>query len=128
MDLPVGAALQSTPMLFEPWEDIFPHIWTAMEKIVGTKYKDNPELYKKLAPMNYLSASTCPLLFLEAENEHMFPLEYTVAAVEKLRSFSVEAEYKVYTKVEHGFFYDVTRRQQKEAFHDMLKFIEKVWK
>ena len=44
--------------------------------------------------------------------------------IEKLTSLGARAEVKVYERVEHGFFYDVTRRQQKEAFADILAFIE----
>ena len=121
---PVGTSLQATPMRFEPWEDIFPLIWMAMRKIAGVPYEGNWEFYKKIAPINHISSETCPALFMEAENEHMFPLEFTLEAVEKMKSFGVLVEYKIYTKAEHGFFYDVTRRQQKEAFTDILNFIK----
>lgn len=120
---PVAAILQSTPVLFEPWEDIFPHIWTAMQMAMGAVYKNHSNLYRKAAPYRYISESSCPVFFMEAECEHMFPLKYTVQFVEKMRSLGRRAEYKIYKNAEHGFFYDVTRRQQKEAFADILKFI-----
>jgi acetyl esterase/lipase len=120
---PVGTALQATPLRFEPWEDIFPHIWTDMQRIVGAPYDKAPEHYSKVAPINYISHDTCPVFFMHAEDEHMFPLDQTVEFAEKMKSLGRRAEYKVYTRAEHGFFYDVTRRQQKEAFADILSFI-----
>jgi acetyl esterase/lipase len=121
---PVGAALQATPVRFEPWEDIFPHGWTAMQRIVGTPYEQAPEKYRRVSPIEYVSRESSPVFFLEAKNEHMFPLEYTREFVEKMRALGRRAECKVYRRAEHGFFYDVTRRAQKEAFADTLAFIE----
>ena len=121
---PAGTALQSTPMRFAPWEDIFPIAWTAMQKIAGVPYKQNRKLYKQIAPSTYISPGNCPVFFMEAENEEMFPSEFVLEAVNKMKSLGVRAEYKIYTKAEHGFFYDVTRRQQKEAISDILEFIK----
>jgi len=120
---PSAAVLQSTPVLFEPWEDIFPHAWAAMQMAVGASYEKQPELFHKVAPCRYVSGSSCPVFFMEAECESMFPLKYIRQFMAKMASLGRRAEYKVYTNAEHGFFYDVTRRQQKEAFADMLDFI-----
>ena len=121
---PAGAALQAVPVTFEPWEDIFPHIWTTMQDIVGTPYADAPELYRKVSPIEYVCAASCSVFILDAENEHMFPHELSLEFVEKMKTAGARAECKVYTKAEHGFFYDVTRRQQKEAFADIVAFVE----
>ena len=120
---PVGSAFQATPVLFEPWEDIFPQAWAIMQDIAGVSWDEHPEIYKKLAPIEYISAVTQPLFFLNASDEHMFPNRYVKQAAEKLRSFGTNCVVKTYENAEHGFFYDVTRRQQKEAFSDMLGFI-----
>ena len=66
------------------------------------------------------------MFFLNASDEHMFPNRYTEQAAEKLRSFGQTCIVKTYENAEHGFFYDLIRRQQKEAFADILKFIEKL--
>ena len=121
---PVAAVLQATPVFFEPWPDIFPRGWTAMQTAMGVPYKGNAKLYRKVAPYNYISKSSCPVFFMEAECEHMFPLKFIVQFIKKMRSIGRRAEYKSYSNAEHGFFYDVTRRQQKEAFADILQFIQ----
>lgn len=122
--MPVGTALQSTPVLFCSWDDIFPPIWTAMRDIAGVLYEEKPECYAQIAPFNYISSDSCPVLFIEAENEHMFPHKYIIQFVEKMKKLNRRAEMKVYDNVEHGFFYDVTRRQQKQAFSDICSFID----
>ena len=121
---PVGVALQSTPVTFEPWEEIFPPIWAVMQEIVGKSYDEAPELYQKVSLVNYVGPDTCPVFMMEAEREHMFPLEMSMEFVRKIRDAGRRAEYKLYAKVEHGFIYDVTRRVQKEAVADMAAFIE----
>jgi len=121
---PAGASLQAMPVTFEPWEEIFPIIWRSMQNIIGAPYEKQPDLYRRVSPINYLSADTPPLFLLGAENEEMFPLEYNLDFIEKAGSFGSRVDYKVYTNAEHGFFYDVTRRQQKEALADIIAFIE----
>ena len=120
---PAGAALVPVPVTFEPWEDIFPHIWTSMQGIVGRSYDDAPEAYRRVSPIEHVGASSPPFLFLEAEHEHMFPLELTLRFVRAMEACGRGAGHKVYTRAEHGFLYDLTRRQQKAAFGDMLDFL-----
>jgi acetyl esterase/lipase len=121
---PVGVALQSAPHSFEPWEDIFPQIWTIMQDIAGVPYERDPGLYRRVSPVNYATAGAPPIFFLEAENEHVFSLRNNLAFIEKLKAAGCRAERKVYTNAEHGFFYALTRRQQKEAFADLLAFFK----
>jgi dipeptidyl aminopeptidase/acylaminoacyl peptidase len=95
-----------------------------MEKAVGVPYSENPDIYKKVAPMNYVNAGSCPVFHLHAEDEYMFPLRYILEFKAKMEKLGRRCKCKIYTNAEHGFFYDLTRRQQKEAFADILKFIE----
>ena len=120
---PAAAALQSTPVLFEPWEDIFPQSWANMQKVVGATYDKQPERFRKVAPMGYISGDSCPIFFMEADAEPMFPSRYVKQFIAKMTALGRRTEYKVYVNAEHGFFYDVTRRQQKEAFADILGFV-----
>jgi acetyl esterase/lipase len=121
---PIGCALQSAPILFEPWQDIFPPIWDSMQRIVNKPYDENKELYRKFALNTYLNNSSCPVFHLAAANEHMFPIEHAKEFIQTLNSLGVKGEFKVYANVEHGFFYDLTRAQQREAFQDIINFID----
>jgi acetyl esterase/lipase len=120
---PIASIFQSLPVLFEPWEDIFPPSWECFKGAAGVSWEEKPEVYKRLAPIEYISEGTQPLFFMNASDEHMFPVRYIKDAAAKIHSFGNKCISKTYDNAEHGFFYDVTRRVQKEAFKDMLEFI-----
>ena len=121
---PECAVLQSTPITFEPWDEIFPHIWVSMQRAAGEPWSKAPERYKALSPCEYLDKSNPRILFMEAECEHMFPARFNQEFMEKQNALGVPSIMKHYPMAEHGFFYDVTRKCQKQAWHDLLEFIE----
>ena len=121
---PVRGILQSTPSRFTPWEDIFPHIWTTMQAIAGAPYAADPGRYERLSLSHYIRKGNPPLFFAEAENEHMFPPEMNWELVRKQRELGIPAQWKLYTRAEHGFFYDLIRRQQKEFYRDIRSFLD----
>lgn len=123
VEAPIGMALQACPVMFEPWEEIFPGIWASMQDIVGVSYERAPERYRQVSPIEHLSSTSPPVFLLEAENEHMFPLQNAQRFVEKAQSLGCRALCKVYGRAEHGFFYDVVRPVQRQAFEDILAFI-----
>ncbi len=123
---PIGCALQAAPILFEPWEDIFPASWNCIQKIAGKPYENNELYYRKFALNSYLNENSCPVFHLAAANEHMFPTEHAEAFILKLNQLGGRGKFKIYANTEHGFFYDLTRRQQQEAFQDIIDFIEKL--
>lgn len=120
---PVGAALQATPFTFEPWEEIFPHIWTSMQDIVGRSYDEAPEVYRAVSPSRYVNESTPSTFVMHAENEHMFPLEQSERFAEVMTKHNRPVRIKVYPGVEHGFMYSLDRRVQKEAWEDLMEFV-----
>ncbi len=120
---PRGLCVQAVPVTLEPWEDMFPPAGDCIAAAIGKPYADAPETYRRLSPAAYFRKGMCPVFFHNAECEHMFPLSQVKDAVVKIRALGMRAEEKVYTMAEHGFFYDLTRRQQKEMFRDMLDFI-----
>jgi acetyl esterase/lipase len=117
-----GIAVQAAPFTFEPWEDIFPAIWSAMQAAVGAPYNDNEELYRRASPMTYIRAGNPPLLIQHAENEHMFPRELHQQFATKSLALGNDVREKFYPRVEHGFFYSLERWQQRAAFEDVLEF------
>ncbi len=126
--LPAAGMLQSTPVSFEPWADIFPPVWNSMQQAAGVRYEDAPACYKALSLNNYIRKSNPPLLFLEAGNEHMFPCEMTLELVKKHQQWRIDSRWHKFDTAEHGFFYGITRRPQKEAFETILKFLEDIEK
>ena len=43
--IPECAILQATPMSFEPWDEIFPHVWGSMQTAAGAPWTKEPEGY-----------------------------------------------------------------------------------
>lgn len=120
----VGVSIQAPALSFEPWEDIFPPIWQAMQEVVGSPYEDAPDLYQRASPMRCLHRDMPPVLILHAEYEHMFPLEMAQEFQRQAKGLGRNVEIKHYPRTEHGFFYSLDRWQQKQAFHDILAFIQ----
>lgn len=119
-----GLCVQSAPFSFEPWEDIFPAIWEAMQTAVGRRFQDDPERFRAASPLHLVREGMPPIFALQAENEHMFPLALARQFAEAASKLGARVELKVYPSTEHGFFYALERRRQKEAFADILNFIE----
>lgn len=119
---PVGVAVQSAPVTFEPWDDIFPGIWQPMQRAVGTPHDERPDLYTQVSPIHYIDERSPPVFLLEAQYEHMFPPHVTKRFYDRMIEVGCRAERKVYAATEHGFFYDTQRRQQAEALEDLVTF------
>lgn len=120
---PIGVVLSAFTPLFTPWEDIFPGIWQSMEDIAGASYEKDPARYERYSPMRYVTASTPPMFISHAENEHMFPLANLRLFEKAMKAKSRPIQIKSYAGAEHGFFYDLTRRVQREKYSDMKAFL-----
>lgn len=123
---PVGVAVQAAPVTFEPWEDIFPGIWQSMQVAAGAPYEQKPELYTRYSPMTYVGPDSPAVFLMEAQYEHMFPPQLAQAFAQKMKSFGRHAQIKTYPGTEHGFIYDLTRWQQREAIEDLIQFATRI--
>ena len=54
----------------------------------------------------------------------MFSSEYTLKFVGKHREWGIPSHWKVYEKMEHGFFCELVRKSRLEAFEDICAFFE----
>ena len=79
---------------------------------------------ERLSLKNYVRADNPPIFFMEAQREHLLPSEYTLEISRRQRAMGVRSHWKVYKDVEHGFFFELKRRAQIEAFEDVCKFME----
>jgi len=121
---PYLGMLQATPHDFLHWEGMMPQTWAMFQNIAGIPYEQDPDRYERLSLRNYINESNPPLFFMEAELESMFPSEYTLEFVETHRSMGIQSHWKVYEKMEHGFFYELKRKRQLEAFEDICLFLD----
>ena len=123
---PVCGLLQSTPAFFEPWEETYPAMWGMMERAAGAKFEDAPEKYRNLSFDRFIKEDNPPLFFMEADNEGLFPARYNKVLLEKHLAWGIPSEMKTYKYAEHGFFYNLTRPIQREAFEDIITFVNKI--
>ena len=120
---PVCGILESAPASFLPWDEILPGIWESMQNAAGQPYAENPELYKKLSFDQHIHSGMPPLFFIEGEWEHVFWYPQKIELAKKLSALGCHTIVKVYKNMEHGFLFNFDRKGQREAFEDMLKFM-----
>jgi len=118
-----GVSVQAPALSFVPWDEIFPQIWSTMQRVIGTSYEENPSLYERASPIRLVRKGMPPVLILHAEHEHMFPLEIAEQFQRTALAEGVEVMIKHYRHAEHGFFYALDRKSQKQAFADILAFV-----
>lgn len=124
---PYKAILQSTPIDFAPFENMMPSLRDSMRSIAGVAYEDQPEVYERLSLKNYIRKDNPSIFFMEAEYEGMFYSKHTKAVYEQLIEFGVDAKWKIYEGMEHGFFFNFDRKGQREGFEDICNFIDGVF-
>ena len=61
---------------------------------------------------------------MEAEYEHLFDSKFTKLIAQQHRKMSINSQWKVYERVEHGFLHDLKRKMQLQALEDICLFIE----
>ena len=121
---PQGVTLQACPASFVPWDEIFPAVWSAMQRAAGCAYSEKPEVYEQLSLDHQITPGDPQLFFMEAECEHMFWPCQKLQLARKIADAGNQVKVKIYPKVEHGFIYSLERTQQIAAFEDIIKFIE----
>ena len=92
--------------------------------LTGKPYSEDPARYERLSLKNYVRKNNPQTFFIEAGLEHLFPSEYTRKIAEEHRAMGIESHWKVYPRVEHGFFYELKRQAQLEAFEDLCRFLD----
>jgi acetyl esterase/lipase len=125
---PAGGILQATPDNFLHKEWMMPQFWAKMQSVAGVPFEKDPQVYERLSLSRYIRPDNPPLFFIEAELEHLFPSEYTLEFARKHRTWGIPSHWKVYEKMEHGFFYELVRKAQLEAFEDICAFLEETLK
>ena len=123
---PFCGLLQSTPASFEPWPESYPAMWGMMERAAGGKYQEEPEKFRNISLCRFINEKNPPLFFMEAGGEELFPKHYNEAFLARHQAWQIPSKMKFYRYAEHGFFYDLTRPCQQEAFEDIIAFIREL--
>ena len=118
--------MQSTPASFKPWDEVYPAMWGMMERAAGGVFAEVPEKFHNLSLVKYIRRDNPPIFFMEADNEGLFPTHYNEPILADHQAWGIPSEMKTYKFAEHGFFYDLTRPIQREAFEDIISFVNKI--
>lgn len=121
---PAAGILQATPCSFVPWDEMMTSVRNMLRSIAGVSYETHPEVYDQLSLNNWVSADNPPIFFMEAELENIFFPEHTLEIVHRHRQLGINSMWKLYRNMEHGFFYELKRKGQLEAFEDIVDFME----
>ena len=121
---PTYGILHATPTSFYHWEGMMPASWERMQGIAGAPYDKDPERFDRLSLIRYVNQDNPPIFFVEAELEHLFVSKNTLAIANQHRTMGIESHWKVYPLMEHGFFYELKRKGQLEAFEDICLFLD----
>ena len=121
---PECVILQACPKSFTPWDEIFPHVWAAMQDAAGVPFEKDPEVYRKLSFDQYVRPGMPRIFFMEAEFEHMFWTRMNIEFAKEIAAKQNRVLVKIYQNMEHGFLFNFDRAHQREAFADFIKFIE----
>lgn len=121
---PCKVMLQATPYDFLHWEGMMPQFWSLMQQVAGCPYEKDPAPFERLSLKNYVRQDNPQTFFIEAELEHLFPSELTLKIAQEHRKMGIKSQWKVYTRMEHGFLYELKRKGQIEAFEDLCLFLD----
>ena len=70
--------------------------------LIGASFKDEPELYKKISPITYVSRASPPFLFIHGADDKLVPPQDSIDMAEKLRAAGVSAKAVIVEGEGHG--------------------------
>jgi dipeptidyl aminopeptidase/acylaminoacyl peptidase len=76
----------------------------AMDAFFGGSPNEIPERYDEASPIQRLTASTPPMLFLHGDQDRCVSHEQALAMVKRLTELKVPAEVEVYAGKPHAWF------------------------
>ena len=86
--------------------------------LLGGRFKDKPELYKKASAITYVSKDSPPFLFLHGTMDTLVPIEQSRAMFAKLKEAGASAQIVEFEGAGHGWGGDDLKKSTKS----MLKF------
>ncbi len=94
------------------------------EPLLGARYKDKPELYRKASPLSYVSKDAPPFLFLHGTKDWLVPIEQSRQMNRKLKELGVKSQVVEIEGASHGF----TGADNRRTTEATLKFLAETLK
>jgi len=87
--------------------------------LLGGRFKENPEAYKKASPITYVTKDAPPFLFVHGGKDWLVPIEQSRSMYKKLKEAGVPAEIVEIEGGSHGF----DKAGNRKATDATLKFL-----
>jgi acetyl esterase/lipase len=93
---------------------------TVFKPLMGCRYSEKPDVYKKASPIEHVSKSAPPFLILHGTADILVPIIHSERFHEKLLSAGVKSELKTYSGAGHGWSGD----SAKDSMQSVTQFLE----
>jgi acetyl esterase/lipase len=87
--------------------------------MLGYRFKENSEVYKKASPLSYITKETAPFLILHGTEDRLVPIDQSRKLAEKLKDCGVSAKLMEFKGEDHGWFGE----NRKKSTHATLDFL-----
>lgn len=93
---------------------------STLEPLLGARFKDNPDVYKKASPITYVSKNAAAFLFLHGTKDWIVSIEHSRQMCKKLQEAGVKATTVEIEGESHGW----RGAKSKETWAATYKFLE----
>jgi dipeptidyl aminopeptidase/acylaminoacyl peptidase len=73
-----------------------------LDQLIGA-YPEEIDLYTQRSPINHVDKLSCPVIFLQGEDDKVVPPQQAKSMAAALKQRGVEAELRLYAGEQHGF-------------------------
>lgn len=124
-----GAVVCYCPIVSLHDADNYPEkLMESRRNFMGCAEVENPELYLTASPVNRITGTEPPFLFIHGDSDLTVPLKQSIDMDKRLRNADVDSQVEILKGVGHGFGYGVTTDAQKKSLELIIEFINKVFK
>lgn len=116
-----GVMDMTTPA--ESAKDTIPSKPSAAKQWIGYSFKEKPELWREVSPVNYISKNTPPMLFINSSKPRFHAGRDE--SIQKMNQYSIYSEVHTIENTPHPFWY--FHPWVDKAFNYVIKFLEKTY-
>jgi acetyl esterase/lipase len=98
---------------------------STFKPMLGARYKDKPDAYRKASPITYVSKDDPPFLFLHGTKDWLVSIDHSRSLCKKLREAGVAAELIEVEGASHGFDQPDSRKTTQATMKFLAQTLKK---